>query len=65
MLDPPTTQRKIGTESIRWVDVQEVERLYVRFATPDMTAGTVVSLGCALTTPDGVNMGQGGRSELS
>jgi uncharacterized protein (TIGR02246 family) len=38
---------------------ETVESIDVRFATPDVAVGTVVSLGSAFTTPDGVKHGPG------
>lgn len=36
-----------------------IESMDIRFATPDVAVGTVVSLGSAVTTPDGVKHGPG------
>ena len=38
---------------------ETIESIDVRFATPDVAVGTVVSLGSAFTTPDGVKHGPG------
>ena len=38
---------------------ETIENMDIRFATPDVAVGTVVSLGGAFTTPDGVKHGPG------
>ena len=37
--------------------IETIESMDIRFATPDVAVGTVVSLGSAFTTPDGVKHG--------
>lgn len=39
--------------------IETIENVDVRFATPDVAVGTVVSLGGGVTTPDGVKHGPG------
>lgn len=38
---------------------ETIENIDIRFATPDVAVATVVSLGSAVTTPDGVKHGPG------
>ena len=38
---------------------EKIESMDVRFATPDVAVGTVVSVGSTFTTPDGVKHGPG------
>ena len=50
--------REVHQSFLKGVTVT-IESMDIRFATPDVAVGTVVSLGGAFTTPDGVKHGPG------
>ena len=50
--------REVHQSFLKGVTVT-IESMDIRFATPDVAVGTIVSLGGAFTTPDGVKHGPG------